>query len=126
MTKKSKIISITTLIVIVALTVFFYVRYFFVFGEGVKAGELNYIVHKGYVFKTYEGLLIQSGFRKSTTAGAVQSYEFPFSVKNQAIADTLMLNSGKEVKLRYKEYFAPLPWRGMQKYIVYKIESISE
>ena len=33
---------------------FFYVRYYFVFGSGVKAGTLNYVVKKGYVFKTYE------------------------------------------------------------------------
>ena len=41
---------------------FFYVRYYFVFGSGVKAGTLNYVVKKGYVFKTYEGILIMEGF----------------------------------------------------------------
>ena len=42
---------------------FVYVRYYYVFGTGVKSGELNYLVYKGVVFKTYEGKLIQSGFR---------------------------------------------------------------
>ena len=43
------------LILIVVLLAFGYWRFFWVFGEGVKAGELNYVVKKGYIFKTYEG-----------------------------------------------------------------------
>ena len=43
-----------TVLLIVALTAFLYIRFFFVFGEGVKSGELNYVVYKGLVFKTYE------------------------------------------------------------------------
>ena len=46
-----------TVLLIVALTAFLYIRFFFVFGEGVKSGELNYVVYKGLVFKTYEGKL---------------------------------------------------------------------
>ena len=42
---------------------FVYWKFYFVFGEGAKSGELNYLVKKGYVFKTYEGKLIQSGLR---------------------------------------------------------------
>ena len=63
MSIKTKIISIITLVVVLALTGFFYFRFYFVFGEGVKAGDLNQVMYKGYVFKTYEGRLIQSGLR---------------------------------------------------------------
>ena len=79
-----------TVLLIVALTAFLYIRFFFVFGEGVKSGELNYVVYKGLVFKTYEGKLIQSGIR-SKTAGTIQSYEFEFSVENEALARKLRL-----------------------------------
>ena len=41
-------------------------NYYYVYGEGVKSGELNYVVKKGNIFKTYEGKLIQSGFRSKT------------------------------------------------------------
>ena len=58
-----KFIGIFTIVVIVVLAVFIYWRYYRPFGDGTKAGELNYIVKKGYVFKTYEGKLIQSGSR---------------------------------------------------------------
>ena len=89
----------------------------FVFGEGVKSGELNYVVYKGLVFKTYEGKLIQSGIR-SKTAGTIQSYEFEFSVENEALARKLMLLGGKNIELHYKEYFGALPWRGFSKFVV--------
>jgi hypothetical protein len=95
----------------------FYFRFYFVFGEGVKSGELNYVVKKGVIFKTYEGKLIQSGIR-SKAAGSIQSYEFEFSVENQRIAERLMLEGGKVVELRYKEYFGALPWRGFTRFIV--------
>ena len=100
---------------------FFYFRFYFVFGEGVKSGELNYVVHKGVIFKTYEGKLIQAGFR-AQTAG-VQSHEFDFSVTNRELAERLMLLGGQNVELHYKEYFGKLPWRGFTKFIVDSIVS---
>ncbi|MDR2823675.1 MAG: hypothetical protein LBB41_00575 [Prevotellaceae bacterium] len=121
--KKKKVLTISALIVIVALAIFLYVRYFFVFGEGVKAGELNYFVLKGYVFKTYEGRLIQAGY-KSNSSTTIQSNEFQFSVTDEAIADSLMLYSGKNVELHYKEYIAPLPWRGVSEFVVDKVISV--
>ena len=38
--------------ILIAAAGLFYFRYGFVFGEGVKAGVLNRVVYKGYVFKT--------------------------------------------------------------------------
>lgn len=95
-------------------------NYFYVYGEGVKSGELNYLVKKGNIFKTYEGKLIQSGFR-SKTIGSVQSYEFEFSVADDSIANVLMNNSGQYFDLHYKEYKRSIPWRGYTNYIVDKI-----
>jgi hypothetical protein len=81
-----------------------------------------------HVFKTYEGRVIQAGFGKGkgVNAGAIQSYEFDFSITDQAIADSLMRCGGKTVELRYKEYLGTLPWRGKQKYIVDGIVSVRE
>ena len=95
-------------------------NYFYVFGEGVKSGELNYVVKKGNVFKTYEGKLIQSGLR-SKTVGSVQSYEFEFSVTDDSIANYLMNNSGNYFDLHYKEYKGTIPWRGYSVFVVDKI-----
>ena len=116
-----KFISISVLLLIVVGSLFIYFRYYFVFGEGVKSGELNYVVHKGLIFKTYEGKLIQSGFR--TQRAGLQSYEFEFSVTDKALAERLMLLGGQTVELHYKEYFGSLPWRGMTRYVVDSIVS---
>ena len=120
---KAKIISIVTIALVLILSGYLYFQFYFVFGEGVKSGELNYLVKKGFVFKTYEGKLIQSGF-KAQTPGTIQSYKFKFSVEDPAIADSLMRCSGKNVELHYKEYFEPLPWRGVSEFVVDKILSV--
>ena len=120
MRKHWVLITITIAAVLAAAA---YFRFFFVFGEGVKSGELNYVVYKGVLFKTYEGKLIQTGIR-SKAAGSIQSYEFEFSVENEALARELMLQGGKTLELHYKEYFGALPWRGFTKFVVDSIISV--
>src|SRR6185436_7022945 len=112
-----KIFLIVTAILLTGAGIIIYWKYFYVFGEGVKSGHLNYAVKKGNLFKTYEGKLIQEGIR-SKTAGSIQSYEFEFSIANERVFQLLEVNSGKEFDLHYKEYHGVLPWRGNTKYIV--------
>lgn len=112
-------------ILVIALSIFVYVRYYYVFGTGVKSGELNYLVYKGVIFKTYEGKLIQSGFR-ADKPGGLQSNQFDFSVVDEDIAKQLMISGGKNVQLHYKEYFGTLPWRGYTKFIVDSIVAIQD
>jgi len=124
MTFKTKLIASASLTAVIIFALWFSFKFFFVFGEGVKAGELNRIVRKGYVFKTYEGKVIQSGFSSRDTK-VIQSNEFVFSVKDKAIADSLMYHcSGRTVELHYKEYKGALPWRGQERFIVDQIISV--
>ena len=128
MTTKGKIFTWAGIILALALAGFIYFRFYFVFGDGVKAGELNQFIYKGYVWKTYEGKLIQAGFRgsnRNTGGSALESYIFDFSVEDEEVAYELMRYSGKSVELHYKEYLGTLPWRGMQKYVVDRIISTS-
>ena len=117
--RKHWVLITITIAVVLAAAVYF--RFFFVFGEGVKSGELNYVVYKGVLFN--EGKLIQTGIR-SKAAGSIQSYEFEFSVENEALARELMLQGGKTLELHYKEYFGALPWRGFTKFIVDSIVTV--
>jgi hypothetical protein len=120
-----KFLKISIPIVIILLAALVYWRYFFVFGEGVKGGTLNYFEKKGFVFKTWEGRLVQDGFQ-SPTAGALQSNEFRFSAQGEEVAGKLERASGRFVELRYKEYLHPLPWRGAAKFVVYEVVEIGE
>lgn len=127
--KTRKWLRNSIIIATLAVGIFIFFKFYFVLGTGVKAGVLNQVVHKGYVFKTYEGKLIQAGYRGNSKAGGqstIQSYEFEFSIVDKAIADTLMLSGGKDVELRYKEYLGAIPWRGYSKYIVYEIVNIKD
>ncbi len=125
MTTGKKIGAVAATLLILFFAGFIYYKYYFVFGEGVKAGDLNYIVKKGYVFKTYEGKIIQTGLR-SRQAGSIQSNEFEFSVSDEAVANKMMLNSGKTFELHYREYKGALPWRGFSTYVVDSIVSMKE
>jgi len=120
-----KVFWTVIILLIVGITVFFYWKYFFVFGEGVKSGHLNYAVKKGNIFKTYEGKLIQEGIR-TKTPGQIQSYEFEFSIKNKRVFEILERNSGKLFDLHYKEYHGRVPWRGNTVYIVDSILSMRD
>ena len=126
MTTKGKVFGGLSIVLVLALAAFIYFKFYFVFGEGVKAGELHQIVYKGWVWKTYEGRLIQTGFKGAKGGGTIQSNEFNFSVVNKDIADSLMRCSGKMVELHYREYNGALPWRGVQRYIVDRIVSVRE
>jgi hypothetical protein len=120
---RSRFKKFITILIIAILVIgfgIFWWNYLFVFGEGVKSGQLNYVVKKGNLFKTYEGKLIQSGIR-SKQAGTIQSYEFEFSVDDDSLANILMNNSGNYYDLHYKEYKHALPWRGFSPFVVDKI-----
>ena len=106
---------------ILIFTVIILVRYFWVFGSGTKAGTLNTFMKKGYVFKTYEGKIIQSGFKQN-----IQSNEFNFSVENEEVAQVLLHNAGREVEVHYKEYIGALPWRGLEKYVVDSVYQVRD
>ena len=121
--KGSKIKSFLTwlfLIVFLIIGGIIYWNFYFVFGEGVKSGYLNYAVKKGNIFKTYEGKLIQEGFGGGR-AGILTSNEFTFSVESDSIYKILESNSGKYFDLHYNEYKGVLPWRGNTVYIVDRI-----
>lgn len=120
-----RFISSFLIILIIVAAAFVYWKFYFVFGEGAKAGELNFLVKKGYVFKTWEGKLVQAGLR-SQSPNTIQSYEFEFSVANDEIAEKLMSNEGRMVNLHYKEYKGSLPWRGHSAYIVDSVISITD
>ena len=125
MTTKTKIITIIATVAVVALAIFIFFRFFFVYSTGVNAGELNYFQKQGIVFKTYEGKIIQSGFKTSNNStNGLRSNELKFSVDNNAVADTLMRCSGKTVELRWKRYLGTLPWRGESEYVVSEVLSV--
>ena len=82
--RTTKIITIVSSIAVLLLAIFIYFHFFFVYSTGVNAGNLNYFQEEGIVFKTYEGKIIQSGFKSvgKSTEG-LHSNELKFSVTDR-------------------------------------------
>jgi hypothetical protein len=118
-----RIITIIAVVILLVVVGVVYYRYYFVFGDGTKAGTMNYFVHKGYMFKTYEGRLIQTGIR-TPAQGNIQSNEFMFSVTDEKVAQKLNSSAGAYLELHYKEYLHTLPWRGVSNFVVDSVISV--
>ena len=123
--RKAKVITIIALVLVLALTLFIFFRFCFVYSSGVNAGDINYFQREGVIFKTYEGKMIQTGFKSAgNDINGLHSNEFKFSVTDKTVADSLMRCSGKHVELRWKRYMGTLPWRGNSQYIATEILSV--
>ena len=120
----AKIIAWIVVILLLAGAGFCYYKFLWVFSDGTKTGELNSLTYTGYVWKTYEGEMILSGYgNKSASGGAVQSKIFKFSVADKAVAEELQQLTGQRVTVHFKEYKGALPWRGYERAIVDVIEN---
>ena len=120
----SKVIAILTSLLLVGLAVFVYVKFFFVYSQGVNEGDINYFQNEGYIFKTYEGKMIQTGYNSRNSSAGIQSNEFKFSVEDEAVARQIESNSSRQVKLHWKRYLGTLPWRGNSEYVVDSVVSV--
>jgi len=123
MSTAGKIISWTSVLAILALGVFIFFRFCFVYSEGVNEGDINYFQKEGFVFKTYEGKMIQTGLKSVKGQGSIQSNEFKFSVVDERVAEKINAGSNVGVKLHWKRYLGTLPWRGNSQFIVDSIYS---
>ena len=123
MEKKAKVITWTSVSVVLVLALFLFFKFGFVYSEGVNEGDINYFQKEGFIFKTYEGKMIQTGLKSKPSQGAVQSNEFKFSVDDERVAEQLMEISNTNVKLHWHRYLGTLPWRGNSPFIVDSIYS---
>lgn len=120
----AKIVTIVSSVLVVALGVFVFVKFFFVYSEGVNEGDINYFQKEGFIFKTYEGKMIQTGYNSRNSSATIQSNEFKFSVDDEEVARQIENNSSRQIKLHWKRYLGVLPWRGNSQYVVDSIVSV--
>jgi hypothetical protein len=115
-------------IVIIILLVFFggyYLYRQYTYSEGNRAGVLIKFSKKGNIFKTYEGELNQIGIKNDDRAGLMNNI-WAFSVKDKAVADSLMTMEGKSVSLHYKEIKKAFVWQGETNYFVDKVTVVNQ
>lgn len=110
-----------TFISIVVLIVLFWWKYFYTYSDGYRSGLLQKLSHKGNIFKTYEGELVQRSIVSTNNVG-IASEKFYFSIAVDSVAKAMQAFEGKNVKVHYLQKNGKLPWRGESEYIVDAVE----
>lgn len=123
MTTRAKVVTWFTVIILLLAAGFIYIKWCFVYSEGVNEGDINYFQKEGYIFKTYEGKMIQTGYNSRNAKATIQSNEFRFSVKDPKVAEKINNSSSRQMKLHWQRYLGTLPWRGNSQYVVDSIYS---
>ena len=118
MTTTGKVITSVSTILLIGLAAFVFIKFYFVYSEGINEGDINYFQKEGFVFKTYEGKMIQTGYNSKNTSATIQSNEFKFSVEDERVAAQIEASSNRQMKLHWKRYLGVLPWRGNSEYVV--------
>ena len=124
MSTGGKIVTSVASILVLGLAIFVFFKFFFVYSEGTNEGDINYFQREGFIFKTSEGKMIQTGYNSHNTSATIQSNEFKFSVVDDRIAEQIDSNSSRQIKLHWKRYLGTLPWRGNSQYVVDSIISV--
>lgn len=94
------------------------------YSDGERAGTVSKFSRRGFIFKTYEGVLNVGGFSGET--GSLTPQYFDFSVDNDAVAKqiTQAVKTGQRVTLHYEEKIIKFPWNGETKYYITGVEIV--
>lgn len=97
----------------------------FTYSDGSRVGLVQKVSRKGLVWKTYEGGLVQDGFRLNAQTGS-GSNTWLFSVQDKSVADAIdaAAEKGQRVKLTYEQRAFVMPWQVSTPYIVVKAEAV--
>lgn len=91
------------------------------YSSGQRAGYVQKMSRKGFVCKTWEGVLytdIAKGFRSDS---------FSFTVRNDSVAHVIEGLSGKRVTLHYEQHiYVPTSCFGETEYFVTRVDTIPE
>ncbi len=104
-------------LLIVFLAGFVYMKYFYTYSEGYRAGLLQKFSHKGTIFRTYEGEMILSSVA-STRDIAIASEKFQFTLINEDLIRSFDTLQGSNIIVHYKQKSGAVFWRGDSKYLV--------
>ena len=94
------------------------------YSDGERAGTVSKFSRRGFLFKTYEGVLNVGGFSGET--GSLTPQYFDFSVDDDGVATqiTQAVKTGQRVTLHYEEKILKFPWNGETKYYITSVEVV--
>lgn len=115
--RTKKLMKWTLYILLIALVILVYFRYFYTYSEGYRAGLLQKFSSKGVIFKTYEGEMILSSISSNRDV-PLASEKFLFTLTNKDLARQFDTIQGDMVIVHYTEKMGRLFWRGDSRYLV--------
>jgi hypothetical protein len=117
--RKFKVFLFILLLVVLGVLWFISTGYY---SSGDRAGTISKFSERGYVFKTWEGQLMEGGYSGET--GSLSPRYWDFSTKSAEVVDKVRegLATGERVTLIYQEKFIRFPWNGDTKYIVTDVQ----
>ena len=111
--------------IIALLVIFFagfvYMKYFYTYSEGYRAGLLQKFSNKGVIFKTYEGEMILSSVVTDKQI-AIASEKFFFTMINKNMVRQFDTLQGQNVIVHYIQKGGAVFWRGDSKYLVDSVQ----
>ena len=113
--KKVKWIAILAILLGIMIAPFYLTK-----SEGERAGVITKLSRKGYIFKTWEGEMVQGSFQVMT------STVWNFSVADREAVEKVRkaMESGKRVNASYKQVMLQNPFRGETDYFVTDVKII--
>jgi hypothetical protein len=107
--KKVKWLAILAVLMCIMIAPFYLTK-----SEGERAGVITKLSRKGYVFKTWEGEMVQGSFQVMT------STVWTFSVADEKAVEKVRkaMESGKRVNASYKQVMLRNPFRGETDYFI--------
>ncbi len=120
---KLRIFLIALLILVLGIAYYLTAGYY---SKGERAGTISKISERGYLFKTFEGVLNEGGYSGET--GTLTPRYWDFSCKLDSVTPKLQkaLKTGERVTLKYHEKFFRFPWNGDTEYFVVDVEFLEE
>lgn len=106
---------------VIVLAVFIYIKYFYTYSEGYRAGLLQKFSKKGVIFKTYEGEMILSSVATNKEI-AIASEKFFFTMINKDLIRQFDTLQGQNVIVHYIQKNGSVFWRGDSKYLVDSVQ----
>ncbi len=90
------------------------------YSSGERAGTISKFSDRGFVFKTWEGMLNEGGYADGTGAMNRKEWDFSVSASNDSSIAKLQnaLRTGERITIKYEEKFFQFPWNGDSKYFV--------
>ena len=110
-----RVLPIIAVFIIMMFISFFVFYYYATASDGIKMGKLVTMEHKGMLFKSWEGTLIE---------GDSNDKVFTFSVldSDKRVVDSLNALQGQYIKVNYIERYRSMPWWGENHYFVVNAE----